>query len=78
MPPIAIAKAYSQPGGEYTLNYDALKVPAEQLPPEVDPTKREQYLSDADFEKVLGSPRAQFNALKPWKQAQLKKVAGLF
>jgi len=65
-------------GGTYTLNYDELKKPAEQLPAGLDPTKKEQYLSDADFEKVLGSPRGVFAAMKPWKQAQIKKAAGLF
>jgi len=44
----------------------------------VDPTKKEQYLSDAEFEKVLGSPRGEFNQMKAWKQAQIKKAKGLF
>jgi len=44
----------------------------------VDPTKKEAYLSDADFEKVLGSPRSEFNEMKMWKQNQLKKAKGLF
>jgi len=71
--------SFSDPaGGSYEFNYEELKKPADQLPSSVDPTKREQYLSDADFEKVLGSPRGVFNALKPWKQNQLKKAAGLF
>ena len=78
VPPIPLTKAFSEPGGEYTFNYEQLKVAPEQLPAGIDPTKREQYLSDAEFEKVLGSPRSQFNALKPWKQQQLKKAAGLF
>ena len=44
----------------------------------IDPTKKEQYLSDADFEKVLGSPRGEFNQMKAWKQNQIKKAKGLF
>jgi len=44
----------------------------------VDPTMKEQYLSDAEFEKVLGSPRGEFNNMKAWKQNQLKKAKGLF
>lgn len=43
-----------------------------------DPTKKEQYLSDADFEKVMGSPRGEFNNMKAWKQNQIKKAKGLF
>jgi hypothetical protein len=62
----------------YTFNYEELKKDPTDLPAGVDPRKREQYLSDADFEKVLGSPRAEFNAFKPWKQQQVKKAAGLF
>jgi len=60
----------------------ALKVDYAELAkgnvPGVDPTKKEQYLSDAEFEKVLGSPRGEFNAMKPWKQNQIKKAKGLF
>ena len=63
--------------GSYTLNYEELKRPAHQLPEGVDPRTREVYLSDDDFVKVLGSPRAAFMALKPWKQRLLKKAAGL-
>jgi len=75
-PPAPVPAAALEDG--YTLNYDELKKPAEQLPKGLDLSQREKYLSDAEFEKVLGSPRDQFNAMKPWKQAQLKKSAGLF
>ena len=34
--------------------------------------------SDADFEKYMKSPRSEFNAMKGWKQQQLKKAAGLY
>ena len=58
------------------LNYEELTSPT---PPSfVDPTKKETYLSEAEFEKVLGSPRGVFQKLKPWKQQQIKKAAGLF
>ena len=66
------------PDGSYTLNYEELKKPADQLPKGLDLTKREQYLSDSEFMQVLGSPRATFASLKPWKQAQVKRAAGLF
>lgn len=67
-----------EPGGDYTFNYEELKKPAKELPAGVDPSKREQYLSDAEFLQVLGSPRGDFEKLKGWKQNQLKKAAGLF
>ena len=37
-----------------------------------------EYLSDADFEKYMKSPRSEFNAMKGWKQQQIKKAAGLY
>jgi len=61
--------------GSMSVTYEQLKA---ALPAGVDPTKKEQYLSDAEFEKVLGSPRGEFNAMKPWKQTQIKKAKGLF
>merc|ERR1712087_478499 len=61
---------------EYSLPYEELS--KTDVPEGVDPTRKEQYLSDADFEKVLGSPRGVFNQMKTWKQQQLKRAAGLF
>ncbi|XP_069559559.1 LOW QUALITY PROTEIN: villin-1 [Brachyistius frenatus] len=48
------------------------------LPQGVDPSQREDYLSDLDFESVLGSTRADFLRLPKWRQNDLKKKAGLF
>ena len=61
--------------GAKTFSYEELKG---GVPAGVDPTKKEQYLSDADFEKIMKSPRSEFNEMKAWKQAQLKKAAGLY
>jgi len=78
-PPAAPAGGAVMPAdGSYTLNYEELKKPPAELPKNIDLSKREQYLSDADFEKILGSPRGEFNAMKAWKQNQIKKAAGLF
>lgn len=71
-------KDFKEPGSDYTLNYAELTKPLDQLPSGVDPRKKEQYLSDGDFVKYLNSPRGEFEKLKPWKQQQLKKAAGLF
>lgn len=65
---------FKDPSGT-KFDYETLK---SGLVPGVDPTKKEQYLSDAEFEKVLGSPRSEFNQMKAWKQAQIKKAKGLF
>ncbi|XP_036934717.1 villin-1 isoform X2 [Acanthopagrus latus] len=53
------------------------KSPSE-LPQGVDPSQREAHLSDVDFENLLGSSRADFLRLPKWRQADLKKKAGLF
>ena len=49
-----------------------------ELPAGVVAARREHYLSDADFERHLGVGKGHYGALPKWKQAQLKKAAGLF
>ena len=72
-------REFAEPAGrEYTYNYDQLNRPIDQLPGGVDPRKREQYLSDADFERILGMSRAEFGALKKWRQNEIKRKANLF
>lgn len=48
------------------------------LPEGVDPTRLENYLSDAEFETALGLTQADFDQLPLWKQTNLKKERGLF
>jgi hypothetical protein len=43
-----------------------------------DPEKREQSLSDDEFQKTFGMTKDAFAQLKKWKQVQLKKEHGLF
>ncbi|XP_039473313.1 villin-1 isoform X2 [Oreochromis aureus] len=50
----------------------------DELPDGVDPTRKEDYLSDQDFENLLGSTRADFQRLPKWRQNDLKKKAGIF
>uniref|UniRef100_A0A669F310 Villin like n=1 Tax=Oreochromis niloticus TaxID=8128 RepID=A0A669F310_ORENI len=38
----------------------------------------QDYLSDQDFENLLGSTRADFQRLPKWRQNDLKKKAGIF
>ncbi len=48
---------------------------------DVDPTKKEQYLSDADWSAVKafdGVGRVEFEKLAKWKRDKMKKAAGLF
>ncbi|XP_041098917.1 villin-1-like isoform X2 [Polyodon spathula] len=36
------------------------------------------YLSDADFENLLGTTRSEFSTMPAWRQKHLKKTSGLF
>ena len=47
-------------------------------PPHVNVDKREDYLSECDFDAVFKMPRENFALLPKWKQSQLKKAAKLF
>jgi hypothetical protein len=76
----AAAGAGAAASGDYAdpastkFSYDELLA----KPATVDPTKREEYLSDADFSTVFGMDRAAFTALPAWKRANAKKDKKLF
>ncbi|XP_062255171.1 advillin [Platichthys flesus] len=53
------------------------KLPNE-LPEGVDPTKKEKYLSDSDFDSVFGISKDDFAQLPQWKQLKMKKEKGMF
>ncbi|KAF0883353.1 AVIL protein, partial [Crocuta crocuta] len=55
-----------------------LKSQNQELPEDVNPAKKENYLSEQDFISVFGITRGQFDALPGWKQLQMKKEKGLF
>ncbi|XP_058620742.1 advillin isoform X2 [Onychostoma macrolepis] len=55
-----------------------VKTTQHQLPQGVDPEKREEFLTDAEFENLLGCTRDNFQRLPKWRQNDLKKKAGLF
>ncbi|KAG8432266.1 hypothetical protein GDO86_016781 [Hymenochirus boettgeri] len=50
----------------------------DELPPGVDPTKKEIYLSSEDFIAVFGMTQAEFKGFPEWKKQNLKKGKGLF
>eukprot|EP00747_Dinoflagellata_sp_TGD_P090051 gnl/TRDRNA2_/TRDRNA2_164553_c2_seq1.p1 gnl/TRDRNA2_/TRDRNA2_164553_c2~~gnl/TRDRNA2_/TRDRNA2_164553_c2_seq1.p1 ORF type:complete len:276 (+),score=56.33 gnl/TRDRNA2_/TRDRNA2_164553_c2_seq1:128-955(+) len=58
-------------------SYDELKGSGNR-PPNVDPTRKELYLSDIEFEKVFGQTKVDFVQLAKWKQTNLKKKFDLF
>ncbi|KAK1171968.1 villin-1 [Acipenser oxyrinchus oxyrinchus] len=51
---------------------------AEELPEGVDSSRKEDFLSDADFEDLLGTTRSEFSTMPAWRQKHLKKTSGLF
>jgi len=64
---------YSNAG---SLPYSVLT--GEELPDNVDPSKKEEYLSDAEFSQVFGMEKEEFYGLPGWKQTNLKKSRQLF
>ncbi|XP_043931169.1 villin-1 [Protopterus annectens] len=50
----------------------------EDLPDGVIPTRKEEYLSDEDFNEIFSMSRANFDSLPRWRQTALKKEYGLF
>jgi len=48
------------------------------IPSNVDPAKKEEYLSEAEFTKVFGMDKNQFMGLPKWKQDNLKRNKQLF
>jgi len=49
------------------------------VPPEgVDPTKKEMYLSDEDFQEVFGMTKEQYETYPEWKRLNMRKERGLF
>ncbi|XP_037370985.1 advillin [Talpa occidentalis] len=55
-----------------------LKSQNEGLPEDVNPAKKENYLSEQDFVSVFGITRGQFAVMPGWRQLQMKKERGLF
>lgn len=47
-------------------------------PEGVDPSRKEQYLSDKEFDSVFKMNKDAFNKLPAWKRDNLKKAANLF
>lgn len=67
--------SYADPA-EKKFPYEDIK--GNKRPQEVDPARRELYLSDAEFQTVFGMDLNAFSALPKWKQQNLKKSKELF
>ena len=72
---VQAASSAAVPVGSKTFTYDELKG---NKAVGIDITKKEQYLSDAEFQKVFGMSKADFGKLQGWKQVDAKKKQGLF
>ena len=48
------------------------------IPIKVDPTKKEQYLSDEEFKEKFGMEFSEFFLLPAWKKTKAKKDNKLF
>eukprot|EP00727_Mastigamoeba_balamuthi_P014040 m51a1_g9259 hypothetical protein (1730) ;mRNA; r:56794-63009 len=62
---------------EKTYTYAELKDKA-KLPPTVDKTNLERYLSNEEFQQVFGMTKEKFASLPAWQKTPKKKDAGLF
>ena len=62
---------------KYFFSLDQLQAPG-PYPPGIDARRREDYLSDEDFENVFEMSIEAFKEIPKWRQIQLKKLAKLF
>eukprot|EP01132_Coremiostelium_polycephalum_P002473 gene2473-3060_t len=69
---INVLKKYYQ-----TVPYDQLLNP-KTLPPEIDKSVLEMYLSDDEFKKVFNLSKQEWEKIPAWKKIELKKTASLF
>ena len=79
-PPVTVAvTATGEPRGAAegkALTLEALQ--KEPFPDGVDCTRREMYLSDAEFESLLGVNKEEWEKVPKWKKDREKKKHGLF
>lgn len=61
-----------------TKKYTLDQLTSKERPDDVNPTQKEQYLSDADFSTTFSMDRDAFNKLPTWKRTNLKKAKNLF
>lgn len=64
------------PSPKSTYSHQELKT--RPFPTGVDPAKREEYLTLADFKSIFNMTPEEFTKLPKWKRTQLKKKHGLF
>ncbi|XP_042488399.1 villin-3-like isoform X1 [Macadamia integrifolia] len=71
-------EAQQDENGSKTYSYDQLNTKSTKTPKGIDLKKRESYLSDEEFQTVLGMTKEAFYCLPKWKQDMQKKRVSLF
>lgn len=71
-------KEDSQAFAAKTIPYADLKIPSKHNRPDIDPSKREVYLSDAEFRQLFKMEKDAFAQLSQWQRNSLKKKFALF
>ena len=51
---------------------------SDECPESIDPTRKEEYLSDTEFVQVFGVDKEEFYNMSAWKIQSMKKSKGLF
>eukprot|EP00927_Polykrikos_kofoidii_P084058 TRINITY_DN8761_c0_g1_i1.p1 TRINITY_DN8761_c0_g1~~TRINITY_DN8761_c0_g1_i1.p1 ORF type:complete len:488 (-),score=76.49 TRINITY_DN8761_c0_g1_i1:107-1429(-) len=63
---------------ERKYSHAELRAPIAERPADVDPSMREAYLADEEFQQVFEMTAGEFSKLPKWKQQALKKANDLF
>ena len=71
-------KAAAVQPGDATYSVDELRSAKADGELQIEFSRKEEYLSDADFAEVFGMSKEDFAGKQAWKKAQLKRTLGLF
>jgi hypothetical protein len=72
----ANGKAFVALPGPLTFTYAQLTAP--ELPAECDTSKKESYLTDAEFQEVFGVSKADFAAMPSWQTLDMRRKKNLY
>lgn len=75
--PVVVTNGFTM-GYSHTGSIPYSVLTSEELPENVDPSKKEEYLSDSEFQEVMGMDKEEFSLLPGWKKTNLKKSKSLF
>ena len=79
-PPVPVAKpeAAAAAPAAGTFTYAQLKGTDCEVRGQIDPKKKEEYLSDTEFSELFGMNKEAFSALPAWKRKKAKVTKELF